>query len=199
MTIVAPVLIITSGPSDNTPTFQLFGDIQSGDVETLSFATNSSFTGDTQITHTVTSTDMTTGTFTFSTGSLANGTWYFRANTNRSSDISPWSNTQQVTISASGGGIVLDDTLPDGLLNSLYAGSVIASGGTAPYTYAVTSGSVPIGLTLSSAGALTGTPTAVGTFSFGITATDSLSATGGRSYSVIITAPAYILMGAISM
>ena len=36
----------------------------------------------------------------------------------------------------------------------------------APYTFAVTSGSLPVGLTLSSGGLLSGTPTIAGTSSF---------------------------------
>lgn len=48
-----------------------------------------------------------------------------------------------------------------------------ASGGEGPYNYAVSAGSLPAGLSLnSSTGALTGTPTTDGAYSFEITATD---------------------------
>jgi hypothetical protein len=50
-------------------------------------------------------------------------------------------------------------TLPNGTQNSAYSQTVTASGGTGPYTFAVTSGSVPAGLALDSGGNLTGTPT----------------------------------------
>ncbi len=54
-----------------------------------------------------------------------------------------------------------------------------ASGGISPYTYSVFSGALPAGLTLNaSTGALSGTPTAFGAFSFAIRATDSATGTG---------------------
>ena len=60
-------------------------------------------------------------------------------------------------------------------VNVPYSGSCAATGGTSPYTYAVTAGTLPGGLSLNTAsGAITGAPTAAGTaFSFTITATDS--------------------------
>jgi hypothetical protein len=54
-----------------------------------------------------------------------------------------------------------------------------AAGGIAPYTFEVTDGSLPPGLTLSPAGELSGTPTTPGTFTFTVKATDSgLGSTG---------------------
>ncbi len=55
-----------------------------------------------------------------------------------------------------------------------YSQSNAASGGTAPYTYSVSAGAVPAGVTLNaSTGAVSGTPTAAGAFSYAIKATDS--------------------------
>jgi hypothetical protein len=80
-------------------------------------------------------------------------------------------------------------SLPAGTVGSAYSQSVTASGGTGPYTYAVTSGPLPAGLSLNTAsGAITGTPTASGTSIFSITATDSIGASGLRAYSVTINA-----------
>jgi hypothetical protein len=83
--------------------------------------------------------------------------------------------------------------LSNGNLGSPYLGSATASGGVGPYTYAVTSGALPDGLTLTvsgaGAGAVTGTPSTQGTFPFDITATDTAPpgvCTGVRSYSVVI-------------
>jgi hypothetical protein len=65
-------------------------------------------------------------------------------------------------------------SLPSANLGVAYSSSVAASGGQSPYTFAVTLGSLPTGLTLNgSTGAITGTPTAAGTFTFTITVTDS--------------------------
>jgi hypothetical protein len=80
-------------------------------------------------------------------------------------------------------------TLPDGVLNSAYNQTIVATGGVAPYTYAVTTGALPDGLSLDSAtGLISGTPTAGGSFDFTITATDSNSCTGSRSYTININA-----------
>ena len=84
-------------------------------------------------------------------------------------------------------------SLPNGNVTVAYTGSATASGGTGPYTYGVTSGALPGGLSLTASGAgagdVGGTPTTTGTFTFDITATDVSGAgtcTGVRSYSVVI-------------
>jgi hypothetical protein len=60
-----------------------------------------------------------------------------------------------------------------------YSSSLVASGGTPPYTFSITSGSLPPGLTLNSAtGAITGTPTTAGNFAFTAQVVDS---TGGQA------------------
>ncbi len=65
--------------------------------------------------------------------------------------------------------------------------SFTATGGTSPYTWSKT-GTLPAGLTLSSAGVLSGTPTTAATYNFTVIATDSRSYTGEKAYSQIITA-----------
>ncbi|GAB3791141.1 putative Ig domain-containing protein [Dyella agri] len=85
-------------------------------------------------------------------------------------------------------------TLPTATAESTYTQTFTASGGTAPYRYAVSSGSLPAGLSLSSTGALSGTPTVSGAYTFSLTATDSSTGTGApftatRSYSLSINAP----------
>jgi hypothetical protein len=72
-------------------------------------------------------------------------------------------------------------------LNSVTVGAVtsqtlVASGGTAPYSWSVTTGTLPAGLTLSSAGVLSGTPTMAGTSTFTVQAKDSVSAIATRAY-----------------
>jgi hypothetical protein len=78
-------------------------------------------------------------------------------------------------------------TLANGFQGTAYNQALSATGGTSPYTFAVTAGSLPSGLTLASGGALTGTPTASGTVTFTVTATDNTGCTGMRSYTVIIS------------
>ncbi len=63
--------------------------------------------------------------------------------------------------------------LTAGTFDSLYSLTLAASGGATPYIWAQTGGALPGGLTLSSAGVLSGTPNAAGTFSFTVTATST--------------------------
>ena len=83
-------------------------------------------------------------------------------------------------------------SLPGGTFGSAYSQSVTASGGTAPYTYVVTAGALPSGVGLSSAGLISGTPLASGTFNFTVTATDSSTGTGpytgSRAYTIVVAA-----------
>ncbi|MBI1762506.1 MAG: CSLREA domain-containing protein, partial [Acidobacteria bacterium] len=80
-------------------------------------------------------------------------------------------------------------TLPNGTIGVGYTQTLTASGGTAPYTFAVTAGTLPAGLTLASDGSLSGIPTAAGAASFTITAsytTFGISCTGSRAYTMTI-------------
>ena len=76
----------------------------------------------------------------------------------------------------------------DASRNQAYSGHTFtASGGTAPYSFAVISGSLPTNMNLSSAGYLSGTPTASGTFNFTVRVTDSKSATDSRAFSLTVS------------
>jgi hypothetical protein len=81
-------------------------------------------------------------------------------------------------------------TLPGGTKNIAYpTGTTLsATGGTAPYTFAVTAGTLPPGLNLAANGALTGTPTATGTFTFTVTATDAHGFTATQPYTISVSA-----------
>ncbi len=78
-------------------------------------------------------------------------------------------------------------SLPNGITGTAYNQTLTATGGTAPYTFAVTTGALPNGLTLASGGVLSGTPTTAGTFNFTVTATDNTGCTGTRAYTVIVS------------
>ncbi len=62
----------------------------------------------------------------------------------------------------------------------------IARGGRAPYTFAITSGALPAGLTLNANGTITGTPTVSGTFTFTVEVTDSDGQTDSKSCQIVI-------------
>jgi hypothetical protein len=77
----------------------------------------------------------------------------------------------------------------NGIAGKAFTNDIYAAFGTAPYTYAVKNGStLPTGLALSAAGALTGTPTVAGTETFYVVATDANSVTGELLFSFICAA-----------
>jgi alpha-tubulin suppressor-like RCC1 family protein/Leucine-rich repeat (LRR) protein len=107
--------------------------------------------------------------------SAANGTF------SEASDL-----TREILVTAGGPAISLNPTtLPSGVVGTPYSQNVTAIGGLGPYTFTVPPGTLPTGLTLSSFGALTGTPTANGSFTFTVTATDSTNATGAQAYTIV--------------
>src|ERR1035437_6495197 len=76
--------------------------------------------------------------------------------------------------------------------NAVYTGSAAASGGVGTLTYSLASGSLPTGLSLNAAsGAVTGTPTAVGTFNFKVTAADI--------YGDSVTSPQYTIVVSVAV
>jgi hypothetical protein len=70
--------------------------------------------------------------------------------------------------------VVSTSSLPSGTVESSYSStSLSATGGTSPYTYNITLGSLPPGLTMTSGGLISGTPTTDGTYNFSVAATDN--------------------------
>ncbi len=81
-------------------------------------------------------------------------------------------------------------SLPDGQLGAAYNQTLGVSNGNPPYTWAVTSGSLPGGLSLAATtGAITGSPNTPGTFSFTIRATDITGSTASISLSITVPVP----------
>ncbi|HET6256193.1 MAG TPA: MBG domain-containing protein [Puia sp.] len=73
-------------------------------------------------------------------------------------------------------------TLPDGLYGSVYPSQTLTvTGGTAPYSFSISAGSLPPGISLSGDGTLSGTPTAAGAYAFTVTATDNSPSPGPYS------------------
>jgi len=80
-------------------------------------------------------------------------------------------------------------TLPDGTSGATYNQTTTGNGGTAPYGFAVSSGSLPPGLTLSSDGVLAGTPATNGAFNFTITAADANGCNSSSNYTLNVAPP----------
>ena len=79
-------------------------------------------------------------------------------------------------------------TLPSGKVNITYPDqTLVAFGGTAPYSWSISSGSLPNGLSLGSGGIISGTPDTYGTFDFTITATDGTGKSGSQVFSIVIS------------
>ena len=85
--------------------------------------------------------------------------------------------TEQLTLTVNAGTLSFTTTtLPNGQVSLAYTGvSLAVTGGVTPYTFSLASGSLPAGISLSSAGAFSGTPTTAGTSSFTVKVTDSES------------------------
>ncbi|MBY0507460.1 MAG: putative Ig domain-containing protein [Bryobacteraceae bacterium] len=126
-------------------------DILAGNVPPgLSLATNGTLSG----------TPTTSGTYNFFV---------------RVTDASGLTAQASYSVVVAGTGLrVIISSLPTGILNQIYSGALLAQGGTAPYQFNLLSGSLPAGLTLSSSGSITGSPTATGVFPVIIRLTDSV-------------------------
>ena len=84
---------------------------------------------------------------------------------------------------------VMTTSLPNGVVGVAYpATNLTASGGTPPYAWSVTTAatSFPPGLTLSSTGQITGTPTAAATYNFTVQVKDSQNATATANLSILV-------------
>jgi parallel beta-helix repeat protein len=67
---------------------------------------------------------------------------------------------------------VTTSNLPAATVGVPYAATITASGGLTPYSWSVTAGALPAGLSLAPSGAISGTPTAAGSAVFTATVTD---------------------------
>lgn len=144
----------------------------------------------TQASHGTATASGTTITYT-PTESFSGADSFTYTATNTSGTSAPATVTVTITAPALA---MLPPSLPDGKVGTLYDQTITAADGTAPYSFAVTSGALPAGLTLGPLGALAGMPTANGTFAFTITTTDSLGATGSLAYDLKIEREPNILV-----
>jgi hypothetical protein len=69
--------------------------------------------------------------------------------------------------------IATASALPNGSVDLAYSETLIADGGTPPYSWSIASGNLPAGLSLSSAGLISGTPSAAGSYAFSVAVADA--------------------------
>jgi hypothetical protein len=81
---------------------------------------------------------------------------------------------------------ITTSSLGKSLLNVPYSLALAATGGDASYSWAVTAGSLPAGLSLASGGTLSGTPTIAGTFPITITVTDTDGLAASQTFTLVV-------------
>lgn len=100
---------------------------------------------------------------------------------------------QTVTVNAAPIAVTLVPNVPDGVLNEPYSGSVTPVGGTGPYSVAHTGGPLPPGLQIdTTTGAITGSPTMPGSYTFDVQATDANNVPVSGTYSITIVVPVIV-------
>ncbi len=82
---------------------------------------------------------------------------------------------------------VVTPSLPDGLAGAAYSATLSAVSGSGSYTWSLASGALPAGLSLSSAGVISGTPSASGSSTFTVRVTDASSATATRTFTLSVS------------
>ena len=100
-------------------------------------------------------------------------------------------NTPATAPAATGGlpSITTATVLPNGRVGVSYYQPLTASGGTGLYTWTISAGALPAGLSLSRSGVISGTPTTAGSpTTISVRLTDSAGAAGAKSLSIAVSA-----------
>ncbi|WP_258080424.1 putative Ig domain-containing protein [Xanthomonas arboricola] len=136
--------------------------------------------------------DGSSGALTGTPGSV--GSFSFSVTATDSTTGTPSQATRSYTLTIAAPPIVVaPSALPSATRGTAYSQTLSASGGSAPYTYALASGTLPAGITLASNGTLSGTATVEGSFNFTVTATDAGSFTGNQAYTLTVAGPNLVL------
>jgi hypothetical protein len=93
--------------------------------------------------------------------------------------------------------ITTSSALPAGSVGTQYNQTLTASGGLPPYTWTLVSGALPAGVTLTSAGLISGTPTSAGSLSFAVSVTDSNGSSTSQSFGLTIGTSSNNFSGAL--
>jgi hypothetical protein len=92
--------------------------------------------------------------------------------------------------------------LPASVINVPYSTTLAAAGGVQPFTWAIASGTLPPGLSISAGGVISGTPTVLGTTSFKVSVTDSQTPTAAvdiRTESITVNTPLAITTTSLTL
>lgn len=168
---------VAYGSSANSISLRLSGGVPTSVAVTTAPAHGTASVSDTRI------------TYTPDTGYSGADSFSYTA-TNGSGTSAP----ATVTITVSRPTITIaSGTLPNPTVGTAYSQTITANGGIAPYSYVITVGDLPFGMSLNSAGVLSGTPTASGTFNFTVHVMDGSTGngpySGTRVYSLTVSPP----------
>jgi hypothetical protein len=101
------------------------------------------------------------------------GSWAFTIKITDSQNATAVSDTMRIAVQAGPLSVTTAGDLTGGQVNADYSYQLQAAGGRPAYTWSLFSGTLPAGLTLDSAtGAISGRPTAAGTFTFVVRVVD---------------------------
>jgi len=84
---------------------------------------------------------------------------------------------------------ITSTTIPDAKAGTPYSVTLTETGGLSPYSWSVSSGALPAGLTLSSNGIVSGTPSTSGSTTFSVALVDSNGFTATQSFTMIVDLP----------
>ncbi|MGB7133589.1 MAG: Ig domain-containing protein [Candidatus Sulfotelmatobacter sp.] len=102
----------------------------------------------------------------------------------------PPASTPTATPPAAAASLNISAALPPATVGTNYTGSLTVTGGTAPYIFSVASGQLPNGTALAdNSGAVTGTPTASGNFTFDVSVSDATGASQQKSLQIAVASP----------
>ncbi|MCS4278148.1 autotransporter domain-containing protein [Stenotrophomonas rhizophila] len=116
--------------------------------------------------------------------------------TDSSTGTGPFTASRSYTLVVDAPTLMLDQPqLPPADGGQDYRQRLTASGGTAPYRFALRSGSLPPGLLLAESGDISGEATSAGTFDFDVEVTDANGFSGQRSYRFVVAAAVQTITG----
>ncbi len=91
--------------------------------------------------------------------------------------------------SSSSGLTITTASLPAATISQSYSGALEASGGATPYTWSLTGGALPEGLSMTSDGQIGGTPTQLGSYTFQTQVKDSAGHSTSTNFSLQVGGP----------
>jgi hypothetical protein len=183
--IASPTIVITSPVSITT------NSLPNGNVGTAYNAPVTATGGTSPYTWTVSSGALPAG-LALSSGGVISGTPTAAGTSTFTltvTDSSGGTSSLTYAVSVAGAFAITTTSLPNGAQGVAYTATLAATGGTAPYTWSILSGLLPVGVGLSTAtGTVSGTPTTSGSYNVTVQALDSAGQMASKALSFVIAA-----------